>query len=136
MLNGIGTPAAMWAPLMAELTDFQLFAVDLPGYGLTDTKRGFTDNYKHNAVRFLADVCDGLGLDKPSFVANSLGSLWTSWLALEQPKRVAAMVHVGCPAIVLDTSAPLQMRLLSIKPFGRFLIKLQPPSEKQVEIGH
>lgn len=133
MVNGIGTPAAMFAPLIAELTDFQIFAVDLPAYGLTDTTDGFANNLKSSAIDFLLEVIEGLGLQCPAFIANSMGSLWTSWLALEHPEKVAAMVHLGCPAIVLDTSAPFPMRLLSVKPLGRFMTWVQPPSEKQVE---
>lgn len=133
MISGIGTPAAMWAPLMAELKGFRLLGVDLPGYGLTDPTPGFADDLRRNAARFLADALDGLELERPSFVANSLGSLWTMWLALERPERVGALVHVGCPALVLGTSAPVPMRLLAVRPLGRILTRLQPPSPKQVE---
>ena len=133
IINGIGTPAAMWAPLMAKINGYRLFAVDLPGYGLTDTTPGFTDNLRSSAVTFLEEACLALSLEQPVFLANSMGSLWTSWLALDHPERVAALVHIGCPAVVLDTSAPLQMRLLSVKLLGRLLTRLQPPSTKQVE---
>ncbi len=133
MVNGIGTPAAMWAPLMAQLEGYTLYAVDLPGYGLTDTTPTLTDDFRSTAVRFLSDVLDGLGLARPAFVANSLGSLWAMWFATDRPDRVAALVHVGCPAIVLDTSAPLPMRLLSARPLGRMMMKLQPPSPRQVK---
>jgi pimeloyl-ACP methyl ester carboxylesterase len=133
IVNGIGIPAAMWAPLMADLGGFRLFAVDLPAYGLTDTTEGFAQDLRRNAVRFLDEVLDRLELEAPAFVANSLGSLWTSWLALDRPARVKAMVHVGCPAIVLGTSAPLPMRLLSVRPLGRVLTRLRPPSKSQVE---
>lgn len=132
MLNGIGTPAAMWAPLMAQLDGYTLYAIDLPAYGLTDSTPTLTEDFRSTAVRFLGEVLDGLGLDRPAFVANSLGSLWAIWLALDQPDRVAALVHVGCPAVILDTSAPLPMRLLSARPLGRLMMKLQPPSPKQV----
>ncbi len=133
MLNGIGTPAAMWAPLMAHLDGYTLFAVDLPAYGLTDTTAALTDDLRSNAVGFLDDVLDGLGLDRPAFVANSLGSLWAMWFAIDRPARVSALVHVGCPAIVLDTSAPLPMRLLSTRLLGPLMMKLQPPSPRQVK---
>lgn len=66
------------------------------------------------------------------FVGNSLGSLWASWLAVDRPDRTSALVHVGCPAVVLDTSAPLPMRLLSVRGLGRLMMKLQPPSSGQV----
>lgn len=133
MVNGIGTPAAMWAPLMALLDGFTLYAVDLPAYGLTDTIAGLTDDFRSTAVRFLDEVLGGLELDQPALVANSLGSLWAMWFAIDRPHRVAALVHVGCPAIVLDTSAPLPMRLLSARPLGRLMMKLQPPSPRQVK---
>ncbi len=133
MLNGIGVPAAMMAPLMAGLNGVTLYAIDLPGYGLSDTTPGFADDLRANAVRFLSEVLDRLDLDRPVIIANSLGSLWASWLAIEQPERVAALVHIGCPAIVLDTSAPLPMRLLSVRPLGRLMMRLQPPSPRQVK---
>ncbi len=133
MLNGIGNPAAMWAPLMARLDGVTQYAVDLPGYGLTDTTPTFANDLRTNAVQFLTEVLDSLGLDQPVVVANSLGSLWASWLAIDHPDRVAAFAHIGCPAIVFDTSAPLPMRLLAARPLGRLMMKLQPPSERQVD---
>lgn len=133
MINGIGTPGAMFAPLMAELSDFRLHVIELPAYGLTDTTQEFTKNIHQNAVRFLYEVLEALELDSVPFVLNSLASLFTSLLALDRPGRVEKLVHIGCPAIVLDTSAPLPMRLLSVKPLGRLMTRLQPPSEKQVE---
>lgn len=133
VLDGIGVPAAMLAPLMARLDGVTQYAIDLPAFGLTDTTAEFSDDLRANAVRFLLEVFDGLGLDRPVVVANSLGSLWASWLAIERPDRVAALAHIGCPALVLDTAAPLPMRLLSARPLGRLMMKLQPPSERQVE---
>lgn len=133
VLNGIGTPAAMWAPLMARLDGFTLYAVDLPGYGLTDTTDRVADDLRSTAVRFLTDVLDGLGLDRPAFLTNSLGSLWALWFAVDRPERIAALAVVGCPAVALGTSAPLPMRLLSVRPLGRLMMRLRPPSPAQVE---
>lgn len=133
LFNGIGTPAAMWAPLMARLTGLKLHAVDLPGYGLTSTTPTIARNMKATAAAFVGQVLDGLGLDRPTIIANSLGSHWASWFALDQPERIAALVHVGCPALILGTSAPLPMRLLSKRGLGRLMMRLQPPSPRQVE---
>lgn len=82
LLNGIGVPAAMLAPLMAQIDGVTQYAIDLPAYGLTDTTPSFADDPRGNAVRFLTEVLDGLGLDRPIVVANSLGSLWASWSTL------------------------------------------------------
>lgn len=133
MVNGIGLPAAMWAPLMARLTGFRLHAIDLPGFGLTHPDPNLMHRYRASAVQFLCEALTALDLDQAAFVANSLGSTWTLWLALDAPDRVASMVHVGCPATVLGTSAPLPMRLMSWPPLAGLLMKLQPPSPKQVE---
>lgn len=133
LINGIGTPGAMWAPLLAELDGLEFAAVDLPGFGLSDAAVDPTHDYRAGAVAFLEQVLDGLEIEAPVVISNSLGSLWASWLAIDRPDRVSGLVHIGCPAIVLDTSAPLPMRLLSVPALARVLMKLQPPSLRQVE---
>jgi len=133
MLNGIGTPAVMWAPLIAHLEGHELLAVDLPAYGLTDAPPEEPSDLRHHAVSFLECVLDGLGLQCPAFISNSLGSLWALWLAMDRPQRVGAMAHVGCPALAPGTSAPLPMRMLSTRVLGPLLMRLRPPSLKQVE---
>jgi pimeloyl-ACP methyl ester carboxylesterase len=133
LLNGVGVPAAMLAPLMARVDGVTQHAVDLPAFGLTDTTPDFTRDLRGNAVRFLVEVLDGLGLERPVIVGSSLGSLWASWLAIARPERVSALAHIGCPAVVLDTAAPLPMRLLSVRALGRLLLRVQPPSRHQVE---
>src|SRR5687768_3514338 len=56
MVNGIGTPGAMWAPLMAHLGGFRLHALDLPAYGLSDTTPRLADDLRSSAVRFLDEA--------------------------------------------------------------------------------
>ncbi|HEX2096025.1 MAG TPA: alpha/beta hydrolase [Solirubrobacterales bacterium] len=132
MLNGIGTPAAMWAPLMVHI-EGTLHAVDLPAYGLTDAPRQDPVDLRAHAVGFLEGVLEGLGVERATFVSNSLGSLWALWLAMDEPARVDATAHVGCPAVAPGTSAPLPMRMLSTRVLGPLLMRLQPPSPMQVE---
>jgi pimeloyl-ACP methyl ester carboxylesterase len=133
MLNGIGTPGVMWAPLMAHLAGRALHAVDLPAYGLTDAPSVEPPDLRVHAVGFLEGVLDGLGLERPAFICNSLGSLWALWLAMDRPERVGAMAHVGCPALAPGTSAPLPMRVLSTRLLGPVLMRVRPPSCEQVE---
>ena len=133
MVNGIGVPGAMFAPLMAHLrTRHRLYVVDLPGYGLSDADRGFPSHFRTAHVAFLRQVLDGLGLARPQLLANSLGALIGFWLALEHPERLAAITAVGCPAITMGTSAPLPMRLLSVPGLGAVLARANPPSMCQV----
>lgn len=133
LVPGFGDPAALWAPLMAGLDGFQLYAVDRPCFGLTGTAHHSTPTFRSLAVDFLEQVLDELGVDRPILAGNSIGSLWSMWLALDRPDRVAMMVHIGCPAAILGTSAPLAMRLLSVRPLGRLLMTMSPPSPRQVE---
>lgn len=131
MLNGGGTPAAMLAPIMAKIDGHRIYAVDLPGFGLTDVPPGWDEDLRDTAVAFVRGTLDALGLGRVYMLGNSFGSLVTFWLALDDPKRVAAAVHVGCPALILGTSAPLPMRLMSTR-LGPLLMRLDPPSPGQV----
>jgi pimeloyl-ACP methyl ester carboxylesterase len=106
--------------------------MDLPGFGLTGAVDYRPETYRETGVAFLAGVLDGLGLDRCPFVTNSMGSLWSLWLAQEQA-RVEAQVMIGCPAHFLGTAAPAPMRLASVPWLGRRLLTLRQPSAKQVE---
>jgi pimeloyl-ACP methyl ester carboxylesterase len=132
LVIGGTVPAALWAPLMARLPGRTLYAMDLPGFGLTDPVRYHARTYRETVTAFLAGVLDRLGLDRCPFVTNSMGSLWSLWLS-QQQARVEAQVMIGCPAMFLGTSAPAPMRLASIPWLGRRLLTLREPSAKQVE---
>ena len=110
MLIGGAVPAGMWAPLMARLPGHRLYAVDLPNHGLTSSARVTTSTLRPLMTRFLLDVLDGLGLQRPALVAQSMGGLFATWLVVSRPERVAAISYVACPALLLGTSAPLPFR--------------------------
>ncbi len=131
LVIGGTVPAVFWAPLMAHLPGRTLYAMDLPGFGLTDPVAYEPGTYRRTAVGFLAGVLDALGLERADFVTHSMGSLWTHWLAGSRPGRVAAQTMIGCPAFFLGTSAPVPMRLASVPGLGRLLLSA-PPSAGQV----
>lgn len=132
MVPGFADPAVLWAPLMAELGGFRVVAVDRPCFGLSGRVEHRTETFRDLAVTFLGQVLEALDLDRPVLVGNSIGSTWAFWFAIAHPERVAGMVHLGCPAFALGTSAPFPMRLLSLPGLGRVLMALTPPSEKQM----
>lgn len=133
MVIGAGPPAGLWAPLMAELSGFTLYVVDPPGMGGTHPVRYTTATVRAIAVEFLDQVRSGLGLDRPSVIAQSVGGLWSIWFALDRPQQVPALVLVACPAVLLGHSAPFPLRLMSVPVLGALLMRLQPPSAKQVD---
>ncbi len=132
MVIGGTVPAVFWAPLMAQLPGHTLYAIELPGFGLTGPASYHPSTLRATAVAYLTDVLDALGLAGCPFLTQSMGSQWTVWLAEEQPDRVRSQVMIGCPAFFLDTSAPLPMRLASVPGLGRLLLA-QRPSAKGTE---
>jgi pimeloyl-ACP methyl ester carboxylesterase len=133
LVIGGGLPAAMWAPLMAELGGFTLHAVDLPGLGVTGPAAFSAITVRSFAVDFLDQVRAGLGLDRPVVVGQSIGGQWSTWMALDRPDQVPALALVACPAAMLGTSAPLPLRLVSVPGLGRLMTGLVPPSPAQID---
>lgn len=133
MVIGGTIPAAFWAPLMARLPGRTVYAIELPGFGLTDPVRYRRTTLRRTAVAFLGGVLDALGLESVDVVSQSMGSQWTAWLAADQPGRIRSQVMIGCPAFFLDTSAPLPMRLASVPGLGRALLSASRPSAQGAE---
>lgn len=57
------------------------------------------------------------------------GGFWTFNLALRHPERVSRMVQMGCPALLLNTSAPFFMRLLSVPLLNRLIAPQMSPRD-------
>ena len=133
MVIGGAVPAAFWIPLMAKLPGRTLYAIELPGFGLTAPTAYHPATLRRTAVNYLAGVLGALGLGASQFVTQSMGSQWTTWLAADRPGTVATQVMVGCPAFFLDTSAVLPFRLASVPGLGSLLMALQRPSATGAE---
>lgn len=121
LVGGGGAGGAAWAPLMAGLKGLRLVAVSRPGAGQSDAFDYRGVDLRQHAVTFLEAVMDELELARPPLVANSMGGLWSLWLALDRPDRVSALAQLGCPALLPHSSAPLSMRLLSLRRLGRLV---------------
>ena len=125
--GGLGE-ALGWAALMARLTEFRCITLDRPGGGLSDGVDFLQVDVRKLAVEVLEAILGAAGLRQAAFVANSMGGWWTFQLAMAAPERVSRMVMLGCPAVILNTSAPLPMRLMSLPVLGRALVKLMSPA--------
>jgi pimeloyl-ACP methyl ester carboxylesterase len=132
MVIGGGMVAALWAPLMARLGDFTLLAVDPPGHGLTGSAPYRTATIRALAKDFLTQVMDGLELGEAPFIAQSMGGLWSSWLAIDRPELVSRICYIACPALMLGSSAPLPLRIGTLPGVMSLLNTLDPPSPSQV----
>jgi poly(3-hydroxyalkanoate) depolymerase len=90
LINGIGAPAEMWAPLAECLTTRELVAVDLPGVGSSPVS--------HRPLRIpgLADLVacllDELRYDRIDVLGYSFGGSVAQELAWRAPDRVGRLV--------------------------------------------
>jgi 2-hydroxy-6-oxonona-2,4-dienedioate hydrolase len=119
----------------------RLVVVDRPGFGLSGGFDYRGVDLRQHALAFLESVLDALGIERAAFVANSMGGLWSFWLALDRPERVTRLAQLGSPALMTDTSAPLAMRLLSVRGLNRLMLAMMKPSSEQARkflarLGH
>lgn len=141
LVHGGGGVGATWAPLMARLSGVRLVVVDRPGFGLSGSFDYRGADLRQHAVGFLESVLDALDIERAAFVGNSMGGLWSFWLALDRPERVTRLAQLGSPALMTDTSAPLAMRLLSVRGLNRLMLAMEKPSPEQARtflarLGH
>jgi pimeloyl-ACP methyl ester carboxylesterase len=98
LLHGGGAGASglsNWRRNIGPLSKhFRVLTVDQPGYGLSDNKIGSEGLFASHAEAILA-LMNRLGLQRASFVGNSLGGGTTLALALREPDRVNKMVLMG-----------------------------------------
>lgn len=95
LLHGYGVSGAYMLPLARALaaSACAAFVPDLPGQGKSEQLRGQV------SLSSLADSLDGWveanRLDRPTFVANSMGCQVLTELAARRPGRVGPMVLIG-----------------------------------------
>lgn len=131
MVPGGAGDAVFFAPIMAELKGWRMIAINRPGGGMTDGVDHRRVDVRRLAVNTLRTVADHFGLDRAPIVCNSMGGLWSLWYALAYPERVTSMVQMGCPALVLGTSAPFFMRLLGVPGINRFIAPNMQPKNAE-----
>jgi len=124
-IHGGGGEAVDWAPLLARLEGVRAIAVDRPGCGLSDGFSYSGVDLRSHGVSFIESLLDAIGLDDAPVVGNSMGGLWALWAALAIPQRIRSLALLGCPALMLDTGAPLFMHLAAT-PLGDRLMLGQP----------
>jgi pimeloyl-ACP methyl ester carboxylesterase len=71
---------------------FRAIAVDMPGYGLTDTPTDHSAAYRRNSLPMFLDA---LGLKKVAFVAHSQAGGMAVQLALADPSRYSHIYVLG-----------------------------------------
>jgi pimeloyl-ACP methyl ester carboxylesterase len=134
ILHGGDGQGVDWAPLMAPLQQHvRLYAVDRPGFGLSDPFDYRHVDLRRHAADFVTSLLDALELESATIMGGSMGGFFTLATALDHPERVRALVLVGMP-VGVSTVAPLPLRIICGVPgltrlFMRSLEK--DPAEKR-----
>lgn len=113
MLHGRGASAAAFAPVLPLLAARRkVYALDLPGWGLSD-KPAFQGRTAQDSVRMWREgvlgFLDSQQLEQPDVLGHSMGGFTALSLALERPERVNRLVLVD--AAGLGTQMQLDERL-------------------------
>ena len=94
LVHGYGVSGRYMLPLARILAvSCSAFAPDLPGHG--QSERSHAPLEIGGLARALGGWLDAVGLERPAFVANSMGCQIVTELAVRQPQRVGPMVLVG-----------------------------------------
>jgi pimeloyl-ACP methyl ester carboxylesterase len=127
MIHGSGMSAPTWAPLLAELRDRRVHAVDLPGFGLSDPLDYTGRPLRRHAVAQVGSMLDALGLERARIVGTSLGAMWALCMALEKPERVVSVVGFGIPAVSLSGMRGNSYFRAMTTPGVRAVVRRVPP---------
>ena len=94
LVHGYGVSSRYMLPLARILSEScSTFAPDLPGHGRSEQPG--TPLEIGDLADVLGDWLDAVGLERPAFLANSMGCQIVTELAVRRPQRVGPMVLVG-----------------------------------------
>jgi 2-hydroxy-6-oxonona-2,4-dienedioate hydrolase len=107
LLHGSGPGATGWSnfrPNIAPLAKgFHVLAVDMPGWGESDTQ---TDETGRDHTATLIAFLDALGVASAASVGNSMGGMTSVATAIHFPERVSHLITMGAPAPGIDIFSP------------------------------
>jgi len=140
-VHGAMTGGSSFATLAAKLPGLRCILLDRPGCVLSDPLPLSGPDFRTEAVQVLSSVLDALGLHRAILVGNSLGALWSTWLALAQPSRVTRLMLLGPSVGFPGVRPPIFMRLLAAPGLGDFMISRMRPTRESLrgvfeEMGH
>ena len=128
LIHGSNASLHTWEPWVRTLSEhYRLISFDLPGHGLTGATP--EDDYSVDAMaNFTREIADLFQLDKVSLAGNSMGGAVALKFALDNPKRVAALIPVssGGMAVDADETSVGAFNLVG-SPAGRMMMRYITP---------
>jgi pimeloyl-ACP methyl ester carboxylesterase len=128
LLHGVSLTAAVWVPLLDQLTGYRTHLVELPGHGLSDPVRYRPGMVRGHSTRLLDELFYSLGLDAPSVVGHSLGGMFALWHASARPGKIASLVAIGDPGATLPgVQVKMPLSILTVRGLGRAVLAAPTP---------
>jgi pimeloyl-ACP methyl ester carboxylesterase len=122
-LHGGGPGVSSWSNFKYNLPTlsqrFRCIAIDQPGFGRSHQPR-FEEHFFNYAARYVVGALDKLGVEKASFLGNSLGGGTSIRIALDHPERIERLVLMGPGGLALNVFYPgLSEGLKAVRDFYR-----------------
>lgn len=139
--GGPGAAGSSFAHLAARLPMLRCLLLDRPGTGLSDPQPlADAAAVRREAASLVADVLDGLDIDRAHVVGSSHGSYVALLSAAAHADRIDRTVHLGCPGFVDGMTATAFDRLVLL-PGAHRVFSLLPASERSMrstmrQLGH
>jgi len=95
LLHGSGPGATGWSNFSGNMEtlakNFHVYALDLPGWGGSQTCVKETLNHNEAIIQFM----DTLGIEKAALVGNSMGGIVALSVSVDHPDRVSHLITMG-----------------------------------------
>ena len=126
-LHGWLDNAASFIPIAEHLTEIQLIALDLPGHGKSEHRRGANAYHFVDYATDIIQVADALELDRFTLLGHSLGAGISALVAATVPSRVSKLAMIE--GLIPLTNNPDKF----LQQFRRHVEQVTPaPSEARV----
>jgi len=113
LFHGMTANSAMWYPTVEALDGYRIYCVDAPGdFGLSKVVKRIRT--PEDAVRWIDQLADGLGLATAVFIGHSMGGWFCANYATARPERIERLALLAPVATFLPA------------PFLKLLVKVYP----------
>ncbi len=137
-VDGKGTPVILLHGWGAEANTFrylydrllathQIYALDLPGFGLSETPPNAWDASDY--AKLLTIFIDKLNIDKAHLIGHSYGGRISIVLAAEEPEKVDKLILVDSAGIIPPRTIKYYFRI-GVAKMGRLIRYCGPPGKQ------
>jgi 2-hydroxy-6-oxonona-2,4-dienedioate hydrolase len=100
LIHGAGVPAEIWLRNIQPLARrFRICAMDTLGSGFTESGPYISGPIHTHILQHLFALADDLGFRRFAVVGSSLGGLFATLMALNEPDRVSHLITVGAGSV-------------------------------------